>query len=98
MLRVAAIDLVVPTLGRTIELERFLESVASQTWDGQTKVILVDQNSDDRLGPIVEAFQDRVGLLHLHSEPGVSRACNIGFRACTAGVVGRADDDCWYSP
>lgn len=41
---------------------------------------------------------DRVDVLHLRSEPGVSRACNAGFRAATAAVVGRADDDCWYPP
>jgi GT2 family glycosyltransferase len=90
------IDLVVPTLGRTIELERFLASVASQTWQGEPRVILVDQNPDDRLSPIVDNLQGRVGLLHLRSEPGVSRACNVGFRESTAAIVGRADDDCWY--
>ena len=30
----AGIDLVVPTVGRTVELERFLESVAAQNWHG----------------------------------------------------------------
>ena len=98
MPKISAIDLVVPTLGRTAELARFLESVATQTWNGSTRVILVDQNPDDRLDPILEAFEDRVAVLHLRSEPGVSRACNVGFRACTAEVVGRADDDCWYPP
>lgn len=92
------IDLVVPTVGRTVELERFLASVAAQTWQGHARVILVDQNLDDRLAPIVEAKSDRVALLHVRSEPGTSRACNVGFRHCTADIVGRADDDCWYPP
>jgi glycosyltransferase involved in cell wall biosynthesis len=91
-----SIDLVVPTVGRTAELERFLESVAAQTWQGPTRVILVDQNADDRLSPIVEANSDRLALLRIRSEPGTSRACNMGFRHCTADIVGRADDDCWY--
>lgn len=92
------IDLVVPTVGRTAELERFLGSVADRRWQGEVRVLLVDQNADDRLGPIVAAFQDRVALLHLRSELGVSRACNVGFRNSTAAVVGRADDDAWYPP
>ncbi|MGZ4315560.1 MAG: glycosyltransferase family 2 protein [Gaiellaceae bacterium] len=90
------IDLVVPTFGRTAEVERFLESVAAQTWRGPTRVILVDQNADDRLAPIVEANSDRLALLRVRSEPGTSRACNVGFRHCTAGIIGRPDDDCWY--
>ncbi len=94
----AAIDLVVPTIGRTLELERFLESVVAQTWQGRTRVILVDQNTDDRLGPIVDAYRDRLTLLRVRSEPGTSHACNVGFRHCTAEIVGRADDDCRYPP
>jgi glycosyltransferase involved in cell wall biosynthesis len=96
MAEISAIDLVVPTLGRTAELSRFLDSVAAQTWGGRARVVLVDQNPDDRLDTIVDDFRDRVDVLHLRSEPGVSRACNLGFRSCTASVIGRADDDCWY--
>ena len=92
------IDLVVPTIGRTVEVERFLAAVSAQTWLGPTRVILVDQNVDDRLAPIIEACRDGVDVLHLRSEPGVSRACNLGFAECSAAVVGRADDDCWYPP
>jgi GT2 family glycosyltransferase len=90
------IDLVVPTIGRTAELERFLATVAAQTWQGRTRVILVDQNPDDRLAPIVDANSGRLTLIRVRSEPGTSRACNVGFRHCTADIVGRADDDCWY--
>lgn len=92
----SALDLVVPTVGRTAEVRRFLESVATQTWSGRARVILVDQNPDDRLSPIIDDFRGRVAVLHLRSELGVSRACNVGFRQSTAPVVGRADDDCWY--
>lgn len=93
-----SIDLVVPTVDRTVELERFLGSVAAQTWEGQTRVVLVDQNSDDRLAPIVEAHGARVTILSVRSAPGTSHACNVGFRHCTADIIGRADDDCWYPP
>lgn len=98
MPEISAIDLVVPTVGRTWELTRFLEGVVAQQWDGRERVVLVDQNSDDRLVPIADAFRDRIAILHLRSDPGVSRACNVGFRECTAPVIGRADDDCWYPP
>lgn len=92
------IDLVVPTVGRTVELERFLKSIAGQTWQGSTRVILVDQNPDDRLVPIADSWRDRLTILRIRSEPGTSRASNVGFRICTADIVARPDDDCWYPP
>jgi glycosyltransferase involved in cell wall biosynthesis len=95
---IASIDLVVPTVGRTAELERLLESVAAQTWEGQVRVVLVDQNADDRLAPVVERHARDGSILVIRSEPGVSRACNAGFARCTADVIGRVDDDCWYDP
>lgn len=93
---IGSIDLVVPTVGRSAELERFLRSVATQSWQGAVRVILVDQNPDDRLTPIVAACGSDVAITHLRSAPGVSVACSLGYRASTADVVGRADDDCWY--
>lgn len=98
MAQIQGIDLVVPTLGRTSELTRFLESVAGQEWSGRKRVVLVDQNLDGRLASIVKSFRQSLDILHLRSEPGVSRACNVGFRECAAPVIGRADDDCWYPP
>jgi glycosyltransferase involved in cell wall biosynthesis len=96
--RVRSIDLVVPTVGRVAELERLLGSLSEQTWGGLLRVIVVDQNSDKRLAQVVDTFRKPLSLVHLHSEPGVSRASNVGFRHATADIVGRPDDDCWYPP
>ena len=93
-----SIDLLVPSVGRTEELDRFLASVVAQTYRGSIRVLVVDQTPDDRLGPIMDAFEDRLDLLRLRSEPGVSRACNVALRHATADIVVRADDDCWYPP
>jgi GT2 family glycosyltransferase len=95
---VQSIDLVVPTLGRTAELGRLLDSVATQTWQGEIRVIVVDQNPDDRVAEILACHGARVSVLHLRSGPGVSRACNAGLREATADLIVRADDDCWYPP
>lgn len=61
-------------------------------------MLVVDQNEDDRLAPVVAAFEGRLDLEHLRSPRGLSRACNAGFARATADVVGRPDDDCWYAP
>lgn len=92
-----SIDVLVPTLGRTVELKRLLISVAAQSWDGEIRVIVVDQNPDARIAELIARHCD-VSILHLRSEPGVSRACNVGLRHSTADLIVRADDDCWYPP
>lgn len=87
-------DLIVATVERTSELGRLLDSLEAQAHPG-FRVIVVDQNPDDRLTPILAAHP-RLELLHLRSPLGLSRARNVGLRASTADVVAFPDDDCEY--
>jgi GT2 family glycosyltransferase len=89
-------DLVLATVGRTRELERFLESLEAQT-HRRFHVLLVDQNEDDRLEPIVAAHPD-VDVRHLRSERGLSRARNAALPELRADLVAFPDDDCVYPP
>ncbi len=89
-------DIIVATLGRTTELARLLESLAVQS--EPLRLIVVDQNGDERLAPILERYADTVRLLRLRSSPGLSHARNAGLQALDADVVAFADDDCWYPP
>lgn len=87
------------TVGRTDELSTALDSIASQH-EQPVEVIVVDQNIDDRLVPIVQRARDQ-GLVmrHLHSQPqALSRARNVGLRVAVGDVVAFPDDDCWYEP
>jgi len=88
-------SLVVATLGRTAEPIRLLESLQRQS-HRDFEVIVVDQNDDDRLVPILKQFSVHLDLRHLQAEPGVSRARNLGLRVATGEVVCFPDDDCWY--
>ena len=85
-------DLVVATVGRTAELERFLASVDAQT-HGDFRLLVVDQNADDRIVPLLD---DRA--VRLRSGPGLSRARNAALPALTADAVAFPDDDCVYPP
>lgn len=91
-----SIDLVLATRGRTTEPRRFLEALAPQS--ESTRLIVVDQNPDDRLRPVLEPFDSELDLVYLRSEPGVSRARNAALPLLEADIVGFPDDDCWYPP
>jgi glycosyltransferase involved in cell wall biosynthesis len=88
-------DLVLATMGRTSEPRRFLESLATQTG---FRVIVVDQNPDDRLSSLIGDFETAFPIIRLRSEPGLSRARNTAFPRLTSAVVAFPDDDCWYPP
>jgi glycosyltransferase involved in cell wall biosynthesis len=89
-------SLIVATVNRTDQLERLLRSLASQSFTS-FQVILVDQNTDDRVKIIADAFSDRMTILRLQSEKGISRARNRGLPEATGEIVAFPDDDCWYS-
>jgi glycosyltransferase involved in cell wall biosynthesis len=88
-------SLVVGTLGRTHELERLLNSLERQTCR-DFELIVVDQNADDRLAPILHASEREIKIKHLRCAPGLSRARNVGLAAATGDVLCFPDDDCWY--
>lgn len=88
-------SLIVATVGRSIELQRLLESIQFQAYP-ELEVIIVDQNPDDRVARIVEAFQGRINLLRIVSRPGATRARNAGMAVATGDIIGFPDDDCWY--
>ena len=88
-------DLVVATVGRTDELARLLDALRAQTHT-DFRALVVDQNDDDRLEPLLTA--SGLDVLHLRSAPGLSRARNVALRHLAADVVAFPDDDCTYPP
>jgi glycosyltransferase involved in cell wall biosynthesis len=91
-----AFDLIVSTVDRSEELEALLRSLAGQT-HREFRVLVVDQNADDRLDPILAAHPE-LGVIHLRSPRGLNRARNVGLAAATAPLVAFPDDDCVYPP
>jgi GT2 family glycosyltransferase len=92
----SSFDLVVATVGRVDELDRLLDSLERQT-HRRFVVHVVDQNGDDRLRPVLSSHP-RLDLVHLRSEPGLSRARNAALERLSADLVAFPDDDCVYAP
>ena len=91
-------SLIVATINRTEPLENLLQSVRKtpEALSGDVQVIVVDQNKDDRLVPLLAPLGASLNLLHLRSVPGVSRARNAALSLVTGQVVAFPDDDCLY--
>jgi GT2 family glycosyltransferase len=87
-------DLVVATVGRVDDLGRLLDSLERQTHRAFA-VRVVDQNTDDRLRPVLAAHPG-LDLAHVRSQRGLSRARNAVLGSLDADVVAFPDDDCTY--
>ena len=97
MSRPLSVDLVVATVDRAGELDRLLASVEEQG-DVAVRVLVVDQNGDDRLGPVL-AGHATVDVTRLQSPArGLSRARNRALPHLEGDVVAFPDDDCSYPP
>jgi glycosyltransferase involved in cell wall biosynthesis len=101
-------SLIVATINRSEEFAFLLQSLAEQKFR-DFELIVIDQNPDDRLSPILEKWTSQVTeqigstldasqIKYLRSAPGVSRARNLGLMQSTGNILGFPDDDCWYFP
>lgn len=93
------VSLVMATLRRVDEVRRFVEALNRQSYRS-FELIVVDQNPDDRLVPVLEEAR-RLGIATRHlrqAEPNLCLARNTGLKAATLDIVAFPDDDCWYDP
>jgi glycosyltransferase involved in cell wall biosynthesis len=89
------ISLILASKGRVDEVGTFIRSLARQG-NVSLELIVVDQNEDDRLKPILKQSNLAFPVVHLRSETGLSRARNVGVAFATGDVIAFPDDDCWY--
>jgi GT2 family glycosyltransferase len=93
--RTPSFDLVVATVDRVGELERLLASLEAQTHRA-FRVLLVDQNEDDRLDPILR--ERPLDVIRLRAGRGLSHARNAALGEIRADLVAFPDDDCILAP
>jgi glycosyltransferase involved in cell wall biosynthesis len=90
--------LIIATLGRDSAVDALLASLAAQTHAG-SRVVVIDQNSDDRLGPILQRWSG-LAIERIRCRPvGVSAARNLGLAQLhNEELIAFPDDDCVYEP
>jgi glycosyltransferase involved in cell wall biosynthesis len=89
-------DLIVATVDRVQQLERLFASLDGQTHE-RFRVLLVDQNDDDRLDQLLRS-NSSLDVQRLRSARGLSRARNVALSRIDADIVAFPDDDCTYPP
>ena len=90
-------SLIIATLNRTGEVDYLLKTLDRQTYRN-FELIVVDQNSDDRLVSLITPYQSSFPILHLRSAKGLSRARNVALTHVSGDIVVFPDDDCAYCP
>ncbi len=91
-------SLVMATRGRAAEIGEFCDSLLAQH-RADAELIVVDQNGDDRLVPVLARFAERLRITHLRSSVArANHARNLGLRVARGDIVAFPDDDCLYPP
>jgi len=91
-------SLIVATRGRVEELAALFDSLLAQDAPA-LEVIVVDQNADDRLAPIIAGYTGRLPLLWRRSAvANANHARNLGLVLARGPIVGFPDDDCTLPP
>ena len=88
-------SLIVATVSRVAELERFLSSVIEQSYPN-LEVLVVDQNDDERITALMTSMRGLLEIHHIRWPRGLSRARNAALRQVTGDVIAFPDDDCSY--
>jgi glycosyltransferase involved in cell wall biosynthesis len=87
-------SLVVATKGRSDDVGALLGTVSAQG-AVTAEVIVVDQNEDDRLVPVLAPWLSRLAVTHLRSRiANANNARNLGLRHARGEIVCFPDDDC----
>jgi glycosyltransferase involved in cell wall biosynthesis len=84
------------TLGRSREIEIFLEKLKIQTYR-IFELIIVDQNRDNRVFDVYSRYKDIFPIKYLRSDKtGLSVNRNIGLSNSDGDILAFPDDDCEY--
>ena len=90
-------SLILCTLERTNIICDLFDSLLTQNYKN-FEVIVVDQNTDDRLDKILEIYSQNISIIHIKSVVGLSIARNAGLTYATGEIICFPDDDCTYPP
>ena len=94
-------SLVIATVNRSVELEKFLKSILLQNFDlNKLEVIIVNQNKTSLIDKLLIKYKKLFPhfVVYKINLIGVSNARNIGLKHARGDILCFPDDDCEYFP
>jgi glycosyltransferase involved in cell wall biosynthesis len=97
------VSVLVSTCNRCDKLRMLLDTMKAKgaAWPTETEVLVIDNNSSDATKQVVTEYtrlENPVFRYLWESEPGKSRALNVGIREARGELIAFTDDDCIPSP
>lgn len=93
------LSILVPTIGRTAELDMLLDSIQKAMLQLPYEIIIIDQNPAGFLDVVLSKYQHLLPISHhLVAFKGLSKAKNYGVQAANGAYVCFPDDDCKVFP
>lgn len=92
-----AISAVIPAYNAAGTIERAIDSIYAQTYDGPLEIILVDDGSTDGTADVVRRRYPAVQIVQQPNR-GLAGARNAGVRAATHDLVAFLDSDDRWAP
>jgi glycosyltransferase involved in cell wall biosynthesis len=91
------LSVIIPSYNSETTIQRCLDSMMNQTYEGVYEIIVVD-SSDDKTPQIVTSLYPKVKLVHLggKTDPGTAR--NIGIGEAKGEIIAFTDSDCEAAP
>lgn len=86
-------SIIIPTIGRSFEVDRLLSSLAATKYP-ELEIVVVDQNEQGILKNIIDKYSKELNIQHERvTFRGASKARNYGFNLTSGEIVNFADDD-----
>lgn len=89
------ISIIIPSYNRAKYINEALESILSQTYQGEYEIIVIDDGSTDNSREIIENFEYPVNYFY-QNNAGIGAARNRGVELSKGEFIAFLDsDDCW---
>lgn len=93
------LSILVPTIGRTIELSALLHSILDAKLSFPYEIVLIDQNPIGYLDEVLNNYRNKLPIKHhVVKFKGLSKAKNYGVKVSCGSFICFPDDDCKIFP
>lgn len=92
------LSIIIPTFGRSVEVDDLLTSIEQTEIPLSYEIIIVDQNTDGKIDSIVERHRSKLEINHHKIKSrGLSKARNYGIRCANGDIICFPDDDAQFT-